>query len=354
MVPSEITRRFSTRTYQNEYERLIRNRVSIALTQRFIDWLPGDLQDELVIENKIISHAPPKKGRRVVEYLLQIPHVEKKRAKAIYEEFGSIEAIVSSSIDRLASVRYEESKRVGRTLAKSIIKHLRSETKRANQPPLLLLKPPLALSEAGDKGNDLINGRKDTLGIKEEFEANKIRSGEISILFHSMPSYNELLAKLSAIDIIYSELCKLVNVPITSNPLQILEIESGSIWIKLFGESKVITLLVSLIQSYANHLYTKYTDEGKLSSIPAKLEHLDKILNFTKKLEENGIDSTLVKENIKKSTIIISTQLNNLLIGEPSIEVNAISYSVRRDLKDKYLTDSRKLMIDDGDVSNEV
>jgi hypothetical protein len=132
-------------------------------------------------------------------------------------------------------------------------------------------------------------------------------------------------------------------------PLQVIKIESGSLWIKLFGESKVITLLTSLIESAAKFFYRNFTNEGKITSLPRNVEAIEAILSLTKKLEAEGIDTSATKDNLQKAAVKISAQLNELLLKEPSIEVDGKKYSVAETMQDKYLLEGQRLLLDEGD-----
>lgn len=105
-----------------------------------------------------------------------------------------------------------------------------------------------------------------------ESDVNEAEEGrELSIVLQSTMTLPEFTEKLAAIEDLYVELCMLTSVSLTDHPIQIVKIESGSLWAKLFGNTKVMALLASLIESGAGFVYRNYTTEGKLLSIPKKL-----------------------------------------------------------------------------------
>ena len=117
-------------------------------------------------------------------------------------------------------------------------------------------------SAAKDLYDSILSYRDFVAFIKEDLESavdvpqdNKIAS----FFFQFTTEYEEFLNKLLALDRLYSELCLLANVSKSQYPLRVIKIESGSLWIKLFGESKVITLLTSLIESAAGFFYRNFT-----------------------------------------------------------------------------------------------
>ena len=138
--------------------------------------------------------------------------------------------------------------------------------------------------------------------IDASFEDNNGR--ELSIVLSSAFTLSEFILKLQSIEKIYNELCLLSNVSSDEFPIEILKIESGSLWAKVFGDSKVIALMTSLIESGVSFVYRNYTVEGKISSIPKKVETIESILKLKSKLKKEGVDVTELTEHLNKSSII--------------------------------------------------
>jgi hypothetical protein len=120
----------TARVYQNEFDRLVEYRASRSLARRFIGWLRGESyydagygsqaipyesRDLYLTYNSYLGTAPEMLG-----VLRDIPKVGPKKAQAIYYEYGSLDEILQSSIERLASVRTEGGKLVGMDLAVQI------------------------------------------------------------------------------------------------------------------------------------------------------------------------------------------------------------------------------------------
>jgi len=72
-------------------------------------------------------------------------------------------------------------------------------------------------------------------------------------------------------------------------------------------------------------------------------------LGISKKLAEEGVDTSAAREQLQKSLVVISTRLNDLLLGEPSIELNGEKFSIHKSLEEKYLLESRRLFLESGD-----
>ena len=89
-------------------------------------------------------------------------------------------------------------------------------------------------------------------------------------------------------------------------------------------------------------------NEGKITSIPRSVEAIESVLSLTKKLEAEGIDVSSSKDNLQKAAVIMSAQLNKLLLKEPAIEVDGKKYSVAEAMQDKYLLEGQRLLLDEG------
>lgn len=166
-----------------------------------------------------------------------------------------------------------------------------------------------------------INEIKTTEKIIHDRVAEK-DEGRLLVYLSSDKSYKQFTNKLLALGSMYTEMLHLFNLKETEHPLQINKIESGSQWIDIFGYPKVIELLTDLIKNGISYIHRNYTREGRIGQIPKKLESIEKILDLTTKLEEAGVDTEQLKENINKSTIKISQDLNKLIKAEKKIRVN--------------------------------
>ncbi len=195
----------------------------------------------------------------------------------------------------------------------------------------------------------LQNLKKTALSIKtlisNEFDYNT-KSGTLSLFFLSSVSYNETINKLTALESIYNEFCRLLNVSTSEHPIELLKLDIGSLWLKIFGESKIITLITSLIESGLSYLHRNFTREGKILSIPKKVEIVEDMLQLSTKLKELGIDSKVLNDNIAQSTIIISQELNKLLINEPVVDVNEKRFSIVENVQEKLLTEKKRFLLE--------
>lgn len=171
---------------------------------------------------------------------------------------------------------------------------------------------------------------------------------ELSIALYQPTTYTDLIEKLRALLSIYEELCHLLAVSQVDFPLRIGRVESGSLWLKVFGETKVIQLITSIIEATIGFLHRKFTDEGKIAAVPRKVESLDAVIQMTQKLRALGLDTNEVDANLKKSAVAISHGLATLLEGQPRVALNEHILSVGGRLEPLLLAQRATLLLRDG------
>lgn len=199
---------------------------------------------------------------------------------------------------------------------------------------------------------ELLTGVKEGLGVYKNVEINSFEyenGRELSVILNSPLNLPQFIKKLQSLEIIYNEICMISNINTVEHPLQILKIESGSLWAKVFGNSKIIELIIGFIQSGASYVYRNFTTEGKLTGIPKKVQAIEEILKLTSKLDEMGIDISDSKDHLAKSTVIIAKQLNVLLSGEPEVIINETKISIGSEIQKKLIESDRLLKLEQDD-----
>lgn len=151
---------------------------------------------------------------------------------------------------------------------------------------------------------------------------------QLSLYLSNIKDLRDFAEKLNAISGLYEDIAGLLGVDLTDYPLVIDQVEAGSLWSKVFGESRVIGLMVDVLKGSAGFVYRNYTAEGKIASIPGKLESLDKIIDLTGRLEQAGVDTGEIKDEVRRATVGIAKSLNELLDHQYKVEINGESLSV--------------------------
>jgi hypothetical protein len=185
--------------------------------------------------------------------------------------------------------------------------------------------------------------------IKNRLQEHKPVDGldleRFSLYIESEIDLEKFAQNLYSINLIYGELCSLLNISPSDYPLIILKIESGSSWIDLLGYPQIIKLLVSLIQGAIDYFYRSFTREGKIVSLPRKVQAVEDVIELRKKLVAMGINTSAIDDQLSKSTYVIAEELNKLLVGEPRISLNGQTFSIGGAFEKRYLELGRKALL---------
>jgi hypothetical protein len=152
---------------------------------------------------------------------------------------------------------------------------------------------------------------------------------EFSLLLPSDMDLSVFVTKLVAVEKIYKELCTLNNVSFTEYPLKISKVESGSLLIKVFGETKVVELFTDLVRSSAKFLYRKYTSEGKIETKVDNAESISSVLELRERLAAAGIDVSEMDDHLRKASVVVAKDLNVLLDGQSEIIIEGEVLPIR-------------------------
>ena len=171
---------------------------------------------------------------------------------------------------------------------------------------------------------------------------------QLEIYLSSETDFLLFLQKINALEQIYEEFCHLFNVSAKQEPLKIVKIESGTAWAWLKGSIVVITAMRSVIEKAAHYLYRNYTDEGKLSTIPKKVETIESVLHLSDELKKRAIPTDQLDEHLKKASVLIGNQLEKLLGGEEEIELNGVVIALTPNSQQKQIAKQQVKLIGDN------
>lgn len=206
------------------------------------------------------------------------------------------------------------------------------------------------VNSAKNLNASLTSLRNILLNISNKLETKEhIKEGMevLSVYFASYTDYSDSIEKLSALKIIYSELSCLFNISETENPMQLIKIESGGLSSKFAGNPKIIETMKDLFDRFITYMFKNFTQEGKKPTISKYAEVIRDTLNLSIQLEDKNIDTSIIDENIQKASITLSKQLDILVAGQPVIEINEKTLTIGDEHKQKYLEESKTLMIEE-------
>lgn len=168
---------------------------------------------------------------------------------------------------------------------------------------------------------------------------------EFSMILSNVSDLQDFASKLHALSELYAEICYVLDISAASHPLRIGKIESGSLWTRLFGDTRAVGLMLGLIEASVRYFHRNYTTEGKITAIPKKIESLDAILQFSNRLKESGVDVAALNDSLAKSAASITDSLNQLVSDQPVVELNGKVFSINSEIERLLLqqTSMRKL-----------
>jgi hypothetical protein len=167
------------------------------------------------------------------------------------------------------------------------------------------------------------------------------QEAEFSLVLFHVADIEVFSEKLSALAALYAELCFVFDISKASHPLRIAKIESGSLLTKLFGDTKVVGLMVSLVEGSVRYFHRNHTAEGKIAAIPKRIESLNSILDFSNRLKESGVDVSNLQENLAKSAVSIADSLNALVSDQSTVEINGQVFSINNTTEKTLLEQSK-------------
>lgn len=145
---------------------------------------------------------------------------------------------------------------------------------------------------------------------------------ELSLYLPSSMTLRDFVSRVEAMQSLYSVTCQLLELDEQEHPLRVVELESGSIFLKLLGETKVMGLITAFLEKAAEWGFRNLTTEGKLGGVPRQVETVDKLLDLTKKLKDAGIDVAEAEDSIRDATVSLSKNLATLIRGQSAVTVN--------------------------------
>lgn len=150
--------------------------------------------------------------------------------------------------------------------------------------------------------------------------------------------------RLASLNKLYEELCGLLEASLQRYPLRIIRLEVGSLFTVTQGFDKAIDLLGDLIKSALNYFYRNYTNEGKITLIPRKVEVIESALHLRDALAERGVSVERLDSKLQQASIIIADELNDLLGAVSRANVNGQIFEAPKELQELITARSKPLL----------
>ena len=145
----------------------------------------------------------------------------------------------------------------------------------------------------------------------------------IEIYLETENSVENVIEKLQSLNSIYLHFSQLVGISAIDYPLTIQDIKTASLWVKFFGNSKVISLFVKSIESIISYMRKNHTVEGKI-------EVLVKLLNLSANLKEEGVDTEDLNNNINDSALLLAKDFNQMLSETSILSISTETETIKK------------------------
>ena len=143
----------------------------------------------------------------------------------------------------------------------------------------------------------------------------------------------------------YTEAAVLFRVNETEQPIRIGRIESGSLLAEVVGNTVVIGLIAKALAEGTKYLHRTYTDEGRIGQIPKNVRSMEALFGLQSGLQEAGIDTSSMSEEIAKGSAKMATCLNQLLGDEPNVVVNGTHITLGTEVSRLMLEEARTRLL---------
>ncbi|MUL17330.1 hypothetical protein [Aliivibrio fischeri] len=191
--------------------------------------------------------------------------------------------------------------------------------------------------------SNIVNELQRTVMLMSDISEEKVNDDlyHLELYLSNVDDLKSFGIKLEAVDFIYKELCLLLGESTTDHPIIIERIENGSLWLKIAGHTLTATILTSVLNSASTYYLENFTTTGQLQQLPASVKVVNELLKITEQLNEQGVDTTEITDNLNSATKKIANKLDVLLGDQPIIEINDKIHDVGEMYKQKLIEQSK-------------
>lgn len=174
----------------------------------------------------------------------------------------------------------------------------------------------------------------------------------LTLYFSHQSDFETLTRKLSALLAAYKELCVVVGISNSDQPLQIVKVETGSIFIKVIGALLPIKLLESFIKKAAEIFYRRFIREGRIETESEYRKEIIEEIGLSNALKKEGINTAEIDERIRFAAKKHSENLFTLMYGEPSVEINGEKITIGDSKEQQFIEQSKTRRLEYQETNN--
>lgn len=144
----------------------------------------------------------------------------------------------------------------------------------------------------------------------------------IRIYIPGKTNLEEFSIKLLSLTEIIEICCNMLSMSMEEAAVTIEKIESGSFFAKISANPLVIALATIVVTHGSQYLFAQIQQPNKTAEIRENSDTLANLLKIRETLNENGVATDDMDDQIKSSALSLAKQLNKLVGQSQSIEVN--------------------------------
>ncbi|AVP66022.1 hypothetical protein C3B64_17950 [Clostridium botulinum] len=168
---------------------------------------------------------------------------------------------------------------------------------------------------------------------------------------HIDPEY--FIKNIQSICDSYEIICQVFNISLNDNELKVLKIESGSLFLKIIGNASVIAAFGFFMKELTKLIFNKFTFEGKIMRHRQLLDLIKENVEVTEKYKELGMNIEFDEDIVKYHYQLIKSM--STLIGQTTkVKINEEELVLEDHLKQKYLTESKVLLIEESTTKKDL
>lgn len=175
-----------------------------------------------------------------------------------------------------------------------------------------------------------------------------VEEGEeiLDISFVTVQTPGTVAEKLTGISEIYERVSALA--PNETLPLRLIRLESGSLWLRIAGDERVLKVLGTILTVTARFMHGRYSRTGKLAAVPRQIEALTQVLDLREQLVLAGLNVEGMDQPIEHAAAAIAVQASRVIAGEPHVTVGDSVADVGEDQRAQYFEAHRVRRLTDG------
>jgi hypothetical protein len=165
---------------------------------------------------------------------------------------------------------------------------------------------------------------------------------------------DDYISNFTAINDIYEIMCQIFNISSSEYQLRIVKIESGSLFENFLGADSAIEAISYLFKKIVDLVFNKFTFEGKVLRHKQILDFLKEDVEVIEKYRELGVAINFDNEEIDKLHYKLIKSMGNLVGKTTRVKINDEEFKLENNLKQKYLSESNVLRIDEPKNENDL